>query len=140
MKNTEKTGKAILDKHIKFIKKKTKDTVIRPLQNDGYYLDSDLNNSVIKIKSVRKYSHRHTQWLENKEKYVYEIDVIVDMRFQGGYFYYGTNRFCQQNAKRHNKYYRDAILGAVTQELKYFGIDNREMNIVISKIEYKDIV
>ena len=113
--------------------------LIRPLQNDGYYLDSDLNNSVIKIKSVRKYSHRHTQWLENKEKYVYEIDVIVDMRSQGEYYYYGSNQYCQRNAKRHNKYYRNAILGAVTQELKYFGIDNREMNIVVSKIEYKEI-
>jgi hypothetical protein len=139
MENGDKIGRSISDTHIKAIKKLTKNMLITPSQNDGYYLDSDLNNSVIKIKSVRKYLHRHTQWLENKEKYVYEIDVIIDMRSKGEYFYYGTNRYCQKNAKRYNKHYRDAILGAVTQELKYFGIDNREMNIVISKIEYKEI-
>ena len=139
MVNDDKIGKAISDKHIKAVKNLTKNMLITPSQNDGYYLDSDLNNSVIKIKSVRKYSHRHTLWLENKEKYVYEIDVIVDMRAKGEYFYYGTNRYCQRNAKRYNKYYRNAILGAVSQELKYFGIDNREMNIVISKIQYTEI-
>jgi hypothetical protein len=139
MVNDDKIGKAISDKHIKAVKKLTKNMLITPSQNDGYYLDSDLNNSVIKIKSVRKYLHRHTQWLENKEKYVYEIDVIVDMRSKGEFFYYGTNHYFQRNAKRYNKYYRSAILGAVTQELKYFGIDNREMNIVISKIQYTEI-
>jgi hypothetical protein len=139
MENDDKIGKAISDKHIKAVKKLTKNMLITPSQNDGYYLDSDLNNSVIKIKSVRKYLHRHTQWLENKDKYVYEIDVIVDMRSKGEYYYYGTNHYCQRNAKRYNKYYRNAILGAVAQELKYFGIDNREMNVVISKIQYTEI-
>ena len=106
---------------------------------DGYYLDSDLTYSVIKIKSIRKYKHKRTQWNVNQEQYVYEIDVIVDMRPENNYLYYGTNRYCQKNARRYNKYYRRAILGAVIQELKYFGIDNFEMNVEISKIEYKEI-
>lgn len=50
-----------------------------------------------------------------------------------------NNSHCTRYAKRYNGYYRRCILGAVSQELKYFGIDNREMNIVISKIEYKEI-
>ena len=45
MKNDNKIGKAILDKHIKFIKKKTKDTVIKAYQNTGFYLESDLIDS-----------------------------------------------------------------------------------------------
>ena len=136
MENNDKIGKAILDKHIKGIKKLTKNMLITPLQNDGYYLDSDLNNSAIKIKSVRKYLHRRTRYSDNQEQYVYEVDVIVDMRNTGWYI---GNDYCQRNAKRYNRYYRSAILGAITQEIKYFGIDNRDMNITISKIEYKAI-
>ena len=140
MENTDKRGKAISDKEIKVVKKLTKDMIITTSQNDGYYLDSDLNNSVIKIKSIRKYKHRRTQWSSNQEQYVYEIDVIVDMRPEGGSFtYYGSNRYCQRNARRYNNYYRRSILGSVIQELKYFGIDDFEMNVVISKIEYKEI-
>jgi len=139
MENEDKIGKVILDNHIKAVKKLTKGMLITTSHNDGYYLDSDLTNSVIKIKSIRKYKHKSTQWSTNQEKYVYEIDVIVDMRPESNYFYYGTNRYCQKNARRCNRYYRNAILGSVTQELKYFGIDNREMDVVISKIEYKEI-
>jgi len=143
MENGDKIGKVISDTHIKAIKKLTKNMLITPSQNDGYYLDSDLTNSVIKIKSIRKYKHKRTQWSIHQELYVYEIDVIVDMRPDNyvnmGFSYYGSNRYCQKYSRRYNKYYRNAILGAVLQELKYFGIDNREMNIVVSKIEYKDI-
>ena len=106
--------------------------LITPLQNDGYYLDSDLNNSVIKIKSIRKYKYKY----EQSNRYVYEIDVIVDMRTTRWFI---NNSYCKRYAKRYNGYYRRGILGAVTQELKYFGIDNCEMNVVISKIDYKEI-
>jgi hypothetical protein len=136
MKNDSKLGRAILDKEIKLVKKLTKNMTIKPLQNDGYYMDSDLNNSVIKIKSIRKYRNRCTVWSNNKEQYVYEIDVIVDMKSQG---WYGSNRYCQRYARRYNNYYRGSILGALIQELKYFGIDNHNMNVTISKIDYKEI-
>jgi hypothetical protein len=136
MENGDKIGKVISDTHIKSVKKLTKNMLITPSQNDGYYLDSDLNNSVIKIKSVRKYLHRRTIYSNNQEQYVYEVDVIVDIR-NGRWFI--NNSYCKRYAKKYNGYYRRCILGAVTQELKYFGIDNREMNIVISKIEYKEI-
>jgi hypothetical protein len=139
MENGDKIGRSISDTHIKAIKKLTKNMLITTSHNDGYYLDSDLTNSVIKIKSIRKYKHKRTEWSANQERYVYEIDVIVDMRPEGNYLYHGTNRYCQKNARRYNRYYRRAILGAVIQELKYFGIDNLEMDVEISKIEYKDI-
>lgn len=134
MENSRKIGKAILDKNIKFIKKITKDMLIKPLQNDGYYFDSDLNNSVIKIKSIRKYKNRCTIWSNDQEQYVYEIDVIVDMRSDNNYWL--KNSYCQRYSRRYNNYYRSGILSAVSQELKYFTIDNRD-DITISKIEYK---
>ena len=138
MKNTEKTGKAILDKHIKFIKKKTKDTVIKAYQNTEFYLESDLKNSVIKIKSIRKYKHIRTLWSDDKEQYTYEVDVIVDLRPEKP-FRYNSNYWCQYRSRRYNNYYRGSILNVVLDDLKYFGIDRTD-NVLISKIEYKDIV
>ena len=139
MENNNKTGRAIIDNQIKAVKKLTKNMEIRPQKNDGYYLDSDLRNSVFKIKSVRKYKSRNTIWSDNKEQYVYEVDVIVDMKSDTGQ-YYLSNNYCQRYAKRYNNYYRTCILHAVLNELKYFGIDNRDhFNIVISKIQYTEI-
>ena len=138
MENNDKTGRAILDNHIKAVKKLTKNMEIRPQQNDGYYMDSDLRNSVFKIKSIRKYKHRRTQWSDNQDQYVYEIDVIVDMRTEVGHFYQ-SNRYCQRYAKRYNSWYRRGILGAMLNELKYFGIEDRNSSIVISKIQYTEI-
>jgi hypothetical protein len=136
MGNNNKTGKAILDSHIKAVKKLTKSMNIKPQQNDGYYLDSDLNDAVFRIKSVRKYKHRRTIWSDNKEQYVYEIDVIVDVKTDG---WFRSNLYCQRYARRYNNYYRSCILGATTNELKYFGID-KDCDITISKIEYRSIV
>jgi hypothetical protein len=138
MENNDKTGRAILDNHIKAVKKLTKNMEIRPQQNDGYYMDSDLRNSVFKIKSIRKYKHIRTIWTDNQEQYVYEIDVIVDMRTEVGHFYQ-SNRYCQRYAKRYNSWYRRGILGAMLNELKYFGIEDRNSSIVISKIQYTEI-
>ena len=50
-----------------------------------------------------------------------------------------NNSYCTKYAKRYNGYFRRGILGAVSQELKYFGIDDCDVNMVISKIEYKEI-
>jgi hypothetical protein len=137
MENNDKTGRSVSDNHIKVVKKLTKNMEIKPQQNDGYYMDSDLRNSVFKIKSIRKYKHRRTQWSDNQEQYVYEIDVIVDMRTEPAY--YQSNRYCQRYAKRYNSWYRRCILGAMLSELKYFGIEDRNSSIVISKIQYTEI-
>jgi hypothetical protein len=137
MVNNKKIGKAISDKHIKAVKKLTKDLLIKPSFGSGY-IDEDLQNSVLKITSVRKYKHERTIWSKNQDQYVYEVDVIVDMKANEG-SYYNSNRYCQQYAKKHNKWWRSSILRIVIGQLKYFNIDDREMNVVISKIEYKDI-
>jgi hypothetical protein len=138
MENDDKTGRAISDNHMKAVKKLTKNMEIRPQQNDGYYMDSDLRNSVFKIKSIRKYKHIRTTWSVDQEIFIYEIDVIVDMRTELA-FYYQSNRYCQRYAKRYNKWYRRCILGAILNEIKYFGIEERSSSVVISKIQYTEI-
>jgi hypothetical protein len=136
MKNDYKIGKAITDKHIKIVKKITKDMSISVYKNYNYYVDSDLLDSAIKISSIRKYKHEKTQWSDNKELYTYEIDVIVDMRSEQNW---KNNNYCQRNATRYNRYYRTSIYNSVLEYLKYFGIDKSD-NPTISKIQYKDIV
>ena len=133
MENKYKTGKHILDNHIKAVKKLTKDTEIKFYKNDGYYFDDDLKGAVVKIKSIRKYKHIRTTWSDNQEQYAYEVDVIVDMRNSS---YYYSNNYCRRHARRCNGYFRNGILGTVLQELKYFSIDGRD-DVNISKIEYK---
>ncbi len=136
MKNDNKIGKAITDKHIKIVKKITKDMVISAYKNYKYYVDSDLLDSAIKISSIRKYKHEKSVWLDNKELYTYEIDVIVDMRSGRSW---KNNNYCQRNATRYNRYYRNSIYNSVLEYLKYFGIDESD-NPTISKIQYKEIV
>ena len=133
MENKYKTGKHILDNHIKAVKKLTKDTKIKFYKNEGYYFDDELKGAVVKIKSIRKYKHRRTVWTDNQEQYVYEVDVIVDMRNSS---YYYSNNYCTRHSRRCNGYLRGGILGTVLQELKYFSIDGRD-DVNISKIEYK---
>ena len=137
MKNEDKIGGVILDDHMKAVKKLTKNMEIRPEENDNYYMDIDLRNSVFKIKSIRKYKHIRTTWSVDQEIFIYEIDVIVDMRRGNGF--YLSNDYCQRYAKRHNGWYRGGILGAAIGELKYFGIDDRKSTVVISKIKYTEI-
>ena len=91
MENKYKTGKHILDNHIKAVKKLTKDTEIKFYKNEGYYFDDDLKGAVVKIKSIRKYKHRRTAWTDNQEQYVYEVDVIVDMKNSS--YYYSNDYF-----------------------------------------------
>ena len=133
MENKYKTGKHILDNHIKAVKKLTKDTKIKFYKNEGYYFDDNLKGAVVKIKSIRKYKHRRIAWTDNQEQYVYEVDVIVDMRISS---YYYSNNYCTRHSRRCNGYFRGGILGTVLQELKYFSIDGRD-DVNISKIEYK---
>ena len=136
MKNDYKIGRAITDKHIKIVKKITKDMSISVYKNYNYYVDSDLLDSVIKISSIRKYKHEKTQWSDNQELYTYEIDVIVDMRSNMSW---KNNNYCQRNSRRYNRYYSSSIYNSVLEYLKYFGIDGSD-NPTISKIQYKDIV
>jgi len=50
MENPYKLGKHILDKHIKVVKKFTKDVEIKFYKNESYYFDNDLKDAVVNEK------------------------------------------------------------------------------------------
>lgn len=128
MEHVKKFGKSIADKQVKFAKKYFKKTILLFDKKIPYY--NELNNSVLKIKNIRKYKH---SW-GAEYGYVYEIDLIVDLS-NNEYSYSFTNVRANRRKRMHNAWYRDKFQDRLMEELKYFDITN----IVVSKIEYKKI-
>ena len=128
MEHVKKFGKSIADKQVKFAKKYFKKTTLLFDKKIRYY--NELNNSVLKIKNIRKYRH---SW-GTEYGYVYEIDLIVDLS-NNEYSYSFTNEKANRRKRRYNSWYRDKFQDRLMEELKYFEITN----IVVSKIEYKKI-
>jgi|LakMenEpi03Aug12_release.lakeMendotaPanAssembly.Ray.scaffolds.fasta_scaffold1404285_2 hypothetical protein len=128
MEHVKKFGKSIADKQVKFAKKYFKKTILLFDKKIPYY--NELDNSVLKIKNIRKYKH---SWGVDYG-YVYEIDLIVD--FSGNGFNYSyTNERANRRKRLHNSWYREKFQDRLLEELKYFDMSN----IVVSKIEYKKI-
>jgi hypothetical protein len=99
--------------------------------NDAAY--SELDKAVVKIVNVRKYKNI---W---GSSFLYEFDVVVDMRSDSGYYIY-TNRYCEKYKVRCNGYYRNKIKKIIANEIKYFGVDTHYDDVNIKKITYKEIV
>ena len=126
-----KEGKAIRDTQVKAIKAVLKESNFELKQtNDAAY--SELDKAVVKIVNVRKYKNI---W---GSSFLYEVDVVVDMRVYGSYFY--SNRYCERFKVRCNGYYRYKIEKIIANEIKYFGVDTHYDNVNIKKITYKEIV
>jgi hypothetical protein len=102
---------------------------LKQVDNAAY---SELDNAVVKIVNVRKYK---SGW---GSSFLYEVDVVVDMRMDGSYFY--SNRYCERFKVRCNGYYRYKIEKIIANEIKYFGVDTHYDNVNIKKITYKEIV
>lgn len=131
MKNGYKVGRAISDNHIKSVKKLIKDKVYVVESNgkpEGWIFDYYINNSIIKITSIRKYRHANERYRDDL-KYAYEIDVIVDMTNT----YHNADRY---SARRMGSMVRGPLLRRVDDELKYFGIDAWR-DATISKINFQ---
>jgi hypothetical protein len=126
-----KEGKAIRDRQVKAIKTVLKESnfELKQVDNAAY---SELDKAVVKIVNVRKYKH---SW---GSSFLYEVDVVVDMRVYGSYFY--SNRYCERFKVRCNGYYRYKIEKIIANEIKYFGVDTHYDNVNIKKITYKEIV
>ena len=126
-----KEGKAIRDTQVKAIKMVLKESnfELKQVDNAAY---SELDKAVVKIVNVRKYKN---SW---GSSFLYEVDVVVDMRVYGSYFY--SNRYCERFKVRCNGYYRYKIEKIIANEIKYFGVDTHYDNINIKKITYKQIV
>ena len=127
-----KEGKAIRDTQVKAIKAVLKESNFELKQiNDVAY--SELDKAVVKIVNVRKYKNI---W---GSSFLYEFDVVVDMRSDSGYYIY-TNRYCEKYKVRCNGYYRNKIVKIIANEIKYFGVDTHYDDVYIKKITYKEIV
>jgi hypothetical protein len=126
-----KEGKAIRDTQVKAIKMVLKESnfELKQVDNVAY---SELDKAVVKIVNVRKYKN---SW---GSSFLYEVDVVVDMRMDGSYFY--SNRYCERFKVRCNRYYRYKIEKIIANEIKYFGVDTHYDNVNIKKITYKEIV
>ena len=126
-----KEGKAIRDRQVKAIKTVLKESnfELKQVDNAAY---SELDKAVVKIVNVRKYKN---DW---GSSFLYEVDVVVDMRVDGSYFY--SNRYCERFKVRCNGYYRYKIEKIIANEIKYFGVDTHYDNVNIKKITYKEIV
>ena len=126
-----KEGKAIRDTQVRAIKAVLKESNFELMQtNNAAY--SELDKAVVKIVNVRKYKN---SW---GSSFLYEVDVVVDMRVYGSYFY--SNRYCERFKVRCNGYYRNKIVKIIANEIKYFGVDTHYDNVNIKKITYKEIV
>jgi hypothetical protein len=138
MENAYKSGYALKDKDIKFIKNYCKTLEIK---TNGYphRRHSDtwgvLINSSIKITSIRKYQHCYT-WKDRE--FVYEVDVEIDVK-NSKYMeqYERSGWYIRQDfihgVKRMNRRYRDAIENYILNELKYMNVNE---NLTISKIKW----
>ena len=130
MKNGYKVGRAISDNHIKSVKKLIKDKVyvVESNGNQGWIFNYYVNNSIIKITSIRKYRHTNERYRDDL-KYAYEIDVIIDMTNT----HHNADRY---GARRMGSMVRGPLLRRIDDELKYFGIDAWR-DATSSKINYQ---
>jgi len=139
MENACKTGYALKDKDIKFIKNYCKTLEIKI---DGYpysyrFFDTKavLINSTIKITSIRKYQNRYN-W--KNTDFVYEVDVEVDVKNSK---YMAQNKWSKwyikqdfiRGVRRMNQRYRYAITTYIYDELKYMNVDDA---LTLSKIKW----
>lgn len=125
-----KEGRVIRDRQIKAIKTLLKETHINFTNVEDFY--RELTDAVVKIVNVRKYKK---VW---GSSYVYEVDVLVDMRVVDSWLY--TNSYCTSHKVRCNRYYRGKIAKIIENEFKYFGFDMNRDELNVTKITYKEIV
>jgi hypothetical protein len=95
---------------------------------------SEYNNTIIKITSIRKYGHTLNDWRENK-RYIYEVDVIVDMKCDNWCY---TTRYQKNHAREANRISRRFIEKTVNDEMKYFGLTKLD-EVVVKKITWSDL-
>ena len=125
-----KEGRVIRDRQIKAIKTLLKETNFNFTNVEDFY--RELTDAVVKIVNVRKYKK---VW---GSSYIYEVDVLVDMRVVNSWIY--TNSYCTNHKVRCNRYYRGKIAKIIENELKYFGVDTYYDDVNVTKITYKEIV
>ena len=123
-------GKLVKDSQISVIKKFLCKSIFNLNNRHGW---NEYNNTVIKITSIRKYDHALNGWYnDNRKRYIYEVDVIVDMKCD--YWCYTTN-YQKRHAREANRQSRRFIERTVNDEMKYFGISQLD-DVVVKKITW----
>jgi len=118
----------VKDKQISLIKKFLCKNIFKLVNKYNWH---EYDNTVVKITNIRKYSDGSNKYRTYK-KYIYEFDVIVDMKCE--YWVYST-QYQKNHTRSANRYIRRFIDATVNEELKYFGIDCVD-DIVIKKITW----
>jgi hypothetical protein len=114
MKHYYKTGRPIIDKDIKFVKRLLKK---KPIKFDAvYWHPQDIQ---LKITNIRKYLHKYGG------SFVYEVDVKVIPK-RATWHYHQSSRSKNDRIRR---YHNEKLL---REELEFFNIHD----VTISKIEY----
>jgi hypothetical protein len=120
-------GSLIKDKDIIIIKKFFLKKTFNLEKKIGW---DELDNAVFKITNIRKYEHFRNDYKNFTKRYVYEFDIIVDMKYEG---YAGSTKYNQRNTRKANGYYRRFVDMSINNELKYFGLSDLD-SIFVKKI------
>ncbi len=91
----------------------------------------ELENAVFKITNIRKYEHPYNDCYEQK-RYIYEFDVIADMKYQGWTW---STAYCKRFPRTTNRFYRGKMEKTISEELKYFALNTID-HIVVKKITW----
>ncbi len=123
-------GKLVKDSQISVIKKFLCKNIFNLNNRHGW---KEYDNTVIKITSIRKYEHALNGWYnDDRKKYIYEVDVIVDMKCD--YWCYTTG-YQKRHAREANRQSRRFIEKTVSEEMKYFGLTRLD-EVVVKKITW----
>ena len=91
----------------------------------------ELENAVFKITNIRKYEHPYNDYYGEK-RYIYEFDVIADMKYQGWTW---STAYCKRFPRTTNRFYRGNMERTISEELKYFAL-NAIDHVVVKKITW----
>jgi hypothetical protein len=128
MKHNHKIGKCIKDKELKVIKLFLGDLNLMDSVKIPRYCDY-LTNSLVKIKSIRKYSSAF--WVGKKFCYEIDIDITLDPEMLRGYRY-----LLEGNKRRINGHIRYALESSIRDQMNELGLVYN-MNLVLDKINIK---
>ena len=122
-------GKLVKDNQISVIKKFLSKNVL-PMEKS--YNWDELENAVFKITNIRKYEHPYNNYYTGEKRYIYEFDVIADMKYQGWTWSTG---YCKRFPRTCNRFYRGKMEATIGEELKYFAL-NAIDHVVVKKITW----
>ena len=125
MKHRHKIGKCIKDKELKVVKLFLGDLNLMDNVKIPRYCDY-LNNSLVKIKSIRKYSNMY--YSNRKFCYEIDIDVTLDSEMLRGY-----NYLLEGNNRKINNQIRYTLESSIRGRMNELGLVYN-MNLVLDKI------